>query len=112
MIWMALLGPALLSMTFSDRLGLATYRDRLGWIRQYGIRVFGISLLSQILITYVLRIDGVVEDSFRSFPFFIKYSLVAIVIAILLLMAEYLIKKILKISIEVGVYHENEEHEM
>lgn len=108
MIWMALLGPALLSMAITDKLGLKIYKDCFERIRQYGVRVFGISLLSQILIIYVLRIDGVVEDAFRSFPFFIKYSLIAIVIAILLPMAEYLMKKILKISIEVGVYHENE----
>lgn len=106
MFWVALFGPSLILMTLRGKIEPGCYKNRFEWIIQLGIYTFLICLFTDSIITYLLHIDGVCEEAFYSFPFFIKYSVISTGVALCIGFIQYILKKILKISIEVGVYHE------
>ena len=106
MFWVALFGPSLILMAIRGKKESSCSKNRFEWIIQFGIYTFLICLLTEIIITYLLHIDGVCEDAFNSFPFFIKYSVISTGVAFCIYFTQSILKKILKISIEVGVYHE------
>lgn len=70
---------------------------------KYGIYVLADNLLTQLIITYVIGITDVTADAFRSFPFFIKYIIIAVFIAIILPFCVELVRKYLRVTVETGV---------
>lgn len=67
-------------------------------IAEYGIYVLVNVLLTTSLITYGLGIYGITADAFDSFPFFIKYTFIAIIIAFITPYVEELITRYVKVS--------------
>lgn len=109
MVILAVLGPGFISVMIRYKQKKCTEISKM--VIEYGIYSYIIALLTQMVITYILRIPDVVQEALRSFPFFTKYSVFAIVIAILLPFLQALIEKYIRISVEVGVYDETEEIE-
>ena len=109
MILLAVLGPSLISVMI--RYKQKKYSELCEMIIEYGIYTLTVTLFTQSLITYVLKIPGVTQDALQSFPFFTKYVVFAIVFAALLPFLQALIAKYIKVSIEVGVYNEEKESE-
>lgn len=106
MIWMALLGPGMISMLVKSKIEKKENKRVQDIIFEYGALSFFIILITHIVITYVFRIDGVTEDALQSFPFFIKYSIISCIIAIIIPFVQSVLKKIFEVSVSVGVYHE------
>lgn len=109
MVILAILGPAFISIMI--RYKQQKYPELAKMIIEYGIYALIITLLTQMVITYILRIPDVMQEALGSFPFFTKYSVVAIIFAIVLPFLQVLIEKYIKVSIEVGVYDGTEESE-
>ncbi len=108
MFWVALLGPALISMSLFEGREIDNCKMFMEWVKIFLIRAFLICLISQSIIIYIFRLDGVSEAAFSSFPFFIKYCLIAIIVAIVVSFVHFVIRRVLKMNIEVGVYHEDD----
>lgn len=106
---LAVLGPAFISVMI--RYKQKKYTETSKMVIEYGIYSYIIALLTQMIITYILRIPDVTQEALGSFPFFTKYSIFAIAIAIVLPFLQSLIEKYIRISVEVGVYDETEEIE-
>lgn len=106
MIWMALLGPGMISMLVKSKIEKKENKRVQDIIFEYGALSFFIILITHIVITYVFWIDGVTEDALQSFPFFIKYSIVSCIIAIIIPFVQSVLKKTFEVSVSVGVYYE------
>lgn len=109
MILLAILGPAFISIMI--RYKQRKYFEISEMIIEYGVYALVITLFTQAFITYVLRVSGVTQDALESFPFFTKYVVFAIIFATILPFLQTLIARYIKISIEVGVYNEEQENE-
>ena len=109
MILLAILGPAFISVMI--RYKQKKYSEISGMIIEYGIYALVITFLTQTFITYVLRISDVTQDALESFPFFTKYVVFSVIFAVILPFLQALIAKYIKVSIEVGVYDEENESE-
>lgn len=109
MALIAILGPACISVMI--RYKQRKYNDPAKMVIEYGIYSLLIALLTQIIITYVLGISDVVQDALESFPFFTKYVVFAIIIAVMLPILQALIEKYIKITFEVGIYDRTKEDE-
>lgn len=109
MILLAILGPAFISVMI--RYKQKKYTELCEMVIEYGIYTLLITLFTQSLITYVLRISSVTQDALQSFPFFTKYVVFAIIIATVIPLIQALIVKYIKVSIEVGVYDAEKESE-
>lgn len=101
---LAILGPAFISVMIRYRQG--KYEKLPKMVIEYGIYAFIITLLTQMLITYILRIPDVTQEALESFPLFTKYSFLAIAISTIIPLLQALAEKYVKISVEVGVYDE------
>lgn len=109
MALIAILGPACISVMI--RYKQKKYNDLARLVIEYGIYSLIITLLTQVMITYVLGISNVVQDALESFPFFTKYVVFAIIIAVILPVLQALIEKYIKITFEVGIYDRAKEDE-
>lgn len=109
MILLAIFGPAFISVMI--RYKQKKYSEILGIMIEYGIYTLLITLLTQSFIIYVLGISGVIQEALESFPFFTKYVVFAIIIAIFLPLMQALVEKYIKVSIEVSVYDVKKEDE-
>jgi len=104
MVALAIGGPAFISLMI--RYMQKKTIDPGKMIVEYGVYTLVITLLTQIVVTYVLGVSDVVQDAFYSFPFFIKYVIIASVIAVVLPLGQAILKKYIAVSVEVGVYDE------
>ena len=100
--------PAIVSLMVGHMLN-----DKKTWkmpkvLFEYGLYVLANALLSICVITYVLRMDGVTADAFRSFPFFTKYMLIALVLAFIAPYVTEVVTRYLKITFTVRDYDEEE----
>ncbi len=109
MVLLAILGPAFISVMIRSK--QKKYSELSGLIIGYGIYTLVITLLTQSFITYVIRISDVTQEALKSFPFFTKYVVFAVLFAIIIPLFQALIEKYVNISIEVGVYDGTEENE-
>ena len=73
---------------------------------EYGIYAWVNVFLSGCIITYVLGMDGVRSDALTSFPFFTKYTLIAVVMAVIVPYVEEIIRKYFKVTLTVRVKDE------
>lgn len=77
-------------------------------IIRYGVYVLLDTLITQIDITYLLGISQVMESALTSFPFFVKYVLIALIWAVVLPFVEEMLKKYIKVSIKISADKKNE----
>lgn len=78
---------------------------------RYGIYVLINVFLTECIITYGLGISGVTSDALTSFPFFIKYTVIAVVMAGLVPYVEEIVGKYIRLTVTVRTYDEkNEDH--
>lgn len=96
-----LFGPALISVWIKHlRNEKMTFQMPMILI-EYGIYTLVNVLVTTIVITYGLNISGVTADAFDSFSFFTKYTIIAIVAAILTPYIEEMVKKFIQVSFTV-----------
>lgn len=104
--------PAILSVLIRNR------RDRKSdWhipevLFRYGRYVLTNVFLTVCAITYGLGMSGITSDALNSFPFFTKYTVIAIVMAVLVPFVEEIIGKYIKVTLTVRTYDEKREDHM
>lgn len=68
---------------------------------EYGIYVLVNVLATTMIITYGLNISDVLVDAFDSFPFFTKYTIIAIIVAVFTPYIQEIAKKYIDITFSV-----------
>lgn len=68
---------------------------------EYGIYVLVNVLITTVIITYALNVSGVSVDALDSFPFFTKYTVIAITAAVFTPYIQEIINKYVKITFSV-----------
>lgn len=68
---------------------------------EYGIYVLVNVLLTTVAVTYVMNVPGVIVDALDSFPFFIKYMVIAVLAAVFVPYIEEMIRKYIHITFTV-----------
>lgn len=76
---------------------------------RYGIYVLVNVWLTEGIIIYVLGLSGVIEEALTSFPFFLKYTLIALAMAVVVPYVEEIIRKYISIGLTVEIYDEKKE---
>lgn len=104
--------PAIVSMLVKNRGNMKSDWHMPGVFFRYGIYVLANVFLTVCIITYGLGVSGVTSDAFNSFPFFIKYTAIALVMAGVVPYVEEIIGKYFKITLLVRTYDEKEEDHM
>ncbi|MDO4304540.1 MAG: hypothetical protein Q4D94_11565 [Bacillota bacterium] len=99
--------PSFVSMALYMKLSRDTLSRWQTLIIRYGVYVLFNTLITQIVITYLLGISQVEETALKSFPFFVKYVLIALIWAVVLPFMEELLKKYIKVSIKISTDKEN-----
>ena len=104
--------PAVVSVMIRNRRSTES-----GWrmpviLFRYGIYVLVNVLLTVCVITYGLGVSGVTADALNSFPFFTKYTMIALIMAILVPIVEEIVKKYIQITLTVRGYDEKGEDHM
>lgn len=79
---------------------------------RYGIYVLVNVFLTVCVITYGLGMSGVTADAFNSFPFFTKYTVIALATAVVVPYVEEIIGKYIKVTLTVRTYDEKREDHM
>lgn len=79
---------------------------------EYGIYVLINVLITGCTITYGLGLSDVTSDAFNSFPFFTKYTIIALAAAIVVPYIEEIIRKSIKVTLMVKTYDEKREENM
>ena len=103
MEWICLFFPACIAMNIRcrriEKLKMANVREIVfkwtGW-------VLALNILGMGIITYILGIEGVVEEAFNSFSFFIKYILIETSFALFLPFLVEIIENYFEISVKIG----------
>ncbi len=103
--------PSFVSMAFYMKLSKDAVCRWQTFIIRYGVYVLLNTLITQISITYLLGISDVTESALKSFPFFIKYVLIALVFAVVLPFLQEMLKKYLSVSIKISTDKENRYNE-
>ncbi|MCM1087937.1 MAG: hypothetical protein NC419_07245 [Muribaculaceae bacterium] len=67
----------------------------------YGIYTLVNVLLATIIITYGLNVSGVTADALDSFPFFTKYMVIAVILAVCVPYLEEMVRKYIHIKLTV-----------
>lgn len=100
--------PAIISVTIRQRRRADPKTDFLSVFIEYGLSVLFCNLFSMVLITYVLGIGDVAMSAFESFPFFTKYTVIAVVIAFIMPYLDEIFKKYIQIKFVIEDQDENE----
>lgn len=99
--------PSFVSVALYMKLSKDTLCRWQMFIVRYGVYVLLNTLMTQISITYLLGISDVAESALESFPFFVKYVLIALVWAIVVPFLEEMLKKYFNVSIKISADKEN-----
>lgn len=97
----ALFFPAFISLNIRYKRKKMYDQKVAGFILKYGIYVLINTFVTQAIITFLLRMDGIEMSAFSSFPFFIKYVMIASVIAFLTPYVEEILEKSINVSFEI-----------
>ncbi len=98
----ALFFPAFISMAIRHRRNTELTWEIITSLIEYAILVVVNVFLTQSVVTYGLRMDGVDSTAFCSFGFFTKYLLIASIFAFLTPYIEEVARKYISISFSVG----------
>lgn len=107
-----LLCPAMVSALIRYNGSTKSEQGVLEGIFRYGVYVLVNVFLTASVITYGLGMPGVTSDAFGSFPFFIKYTVIALVMAVPVPYIERIISKYIKITLVVRAYDKKMENTM
>lgn len=99
--------PAIISVVIRQKRRNEDKRELLLILSEYGLSVLFCNLFSMILITYVLGIGDVSMSAFESFPFFTKYTVIAVIIAFVMPYLEEIYKKYIQIKFIIEDKNEN-----
>lgn len=100
----ALLCPALLSVKIRFSRDREIEKNVVSLIIEWGIYALINIFCTEIIITYLLGVDGVTVDALNSFSFFIKHTVIACVLAIIVPYIQEIIRKYTKVSFMVDYY--------
>lgn len=106
MEFIGLFTPAIVSLLIKNRKNMESAWHMPQVLFRYGIYVLVNVLLTGCIITYGLGISGVTADALTSFPFFIKYTLIALVMAVVVPYVEEIVGKYIMIRLTVETYDE------
>lgn len=101
MIFIALFLPALITMTIRRKRNIDCHKDWISTLLEYGRAVLFCNLILMIVITYLFKMQGVQASAFNSFPFFIKYVIMAVVYSALIPYVEEIAAKLFHIKFTV-----------
>ena len=104
--------PAIVSVMIQNRRNTESAWRMPAILFKYGIYVLVNVLLTVCVITYGLGVSGVTADALNSFPFFTKYMVIALIMAILVPFVEEFIGKYIQITLTVRSYDEKREDHM
>lgn len=104
--------PAIVSVMIRNRRNTESDWRMPAILFRYGIYVLVNVLLTVCVITYGLGLSGVTVDALNSFPFFTKYTVVALIMAILVPFVEEIIGKYIQITLTVRPYDEKSKDTM
>lgn len=107
-----LLCPAMVSILIRERKNKDMAQRVPEILFRYGIYVIINAFLTITIITYGIGISGVTSDAFCSFSFFIKYTIIALIMAVLVPYAEEIIGKYIRITWTVRAYDEQAKDNM
>ena len=110
MVQLAIWGPAFISLMI--RYSQKRYKEIKKMVIEYGIYSVIITLITQLIISYIFGISEVTQEALTSFSFFTKYVFLEILIALILPLMQKLVEKYIKITFEVGIYDKTEENEI
>lgn len=101
-----LFSPALISIAIRH-----SRNSKLTWqmpkvLIEYGICVLVNVWVTTVIITYVLNVSGVVVDALSSFPFFTKYTVIAVVAAVFVPYIQEMVNKYFQITFLVRTKNE------
>lgn len=100
MVIIALFLPSFISMAIYRKRSNKVAHDWQAMIVRYGIYVLLNTWIAQVIITYLLGQGQVTESALTSFPFFIKYVVIASACAVILPYIEEMIKKCIGVSVD------------
>ncbi len=98
MEFIALLMPACIAMTIKQRRLAFCDKERIFVLFEYGRMVLWCNLFAIGIITYVFRISNVRSDALNSFPFFMKYVVIASVVSFVIPYISEIIRKYIKVA--------------
>lgn len=101
MIVIGLFFPALITIGIRRRRNAGEGKGFFPAFVEYGKAVLFCNLFTMIIITYILKIDGVEITAFHSFSFFTKYALIAVCYSAFLPYLEEIVKKCFQIKFTV-----------
>lgn len=104
--------PAIVSVMIRNRRNTESGWGMPAILFRYGIYVLVNVFLTVCVITYGLGVSGVTADALNSFSFFTKYTVIAIIMAVLVPFAEEIIGKYIQITWTVRGYDEKREDHM
>lgn len=104
--------PAIISVVIRQKRKTGDKRELLSILSEYGLSVLFCNLFSMIVITYVLGIGDVAMSAFESFPFFTKYTVIAVIIAFIMPYLEEIYKKYIQIKFVIEDKNENKSKNM
>lgn len=96
----ALFIPAIISLGIKYRKNREKKWGYFDFIYEYAVSVICNVLLTESLISYVLRLGSVNIDAFDSFSFFTKYMIFALLFAVGMPNIRYILKTNISISLE------------
>ena len=101
MNFIALFVPALFTVTIRQKRKNAGEPKIFPTVLEYGKAVLICNLFAMLVVTYIFKIDGIMETAFASFPFFIKYVIIELLFACALPYLEEIWEKYVHISFTV-----------
>lgn len=104
--------PAIVSVLISNRRNTEADWRMPRVLFKYGTYVLVNGFLTECIIVYGLGMSGVTSEAFDSFPFFIKYTMIALVMAVIVPYVEAIIGKYIKLTLTVRTYDEKSEDHM
>lgn len=105
----ALLTPAAIAVWIRIKREQLSEKDVIKVLLSYMKLVLWINFLSMVVVTYILRISDVNATAFDSFPFFIKYAVIASFISFVWAYVSEVINKYISVKFTVEDAANNEE---
>lgn len=101
MEYIALFSPAIISLGIEYKKNNGENWNWFEYLYKYALFLICNVLLTESLISYILKMGSVTNDAFGSFPFFTKYLLIATVFAIILPYLCKIVRENISVSFEI-----------
>ncbi|MCM1087474.1 MAG: hypothetical protein NC419_04910 [Muribaculaceae bacterium] len=101
MAFIALFLPALITMAIRRKRNTGCHKDWISTLSEYGRTVLFCNLALMIVITYFFKMQGVQVSAFNSFPFFIKYVIMAIIYSMVIPYVEEIAARLFHIEFRI-----------